>query len=70
MVMDGHRIACLGDVVRYPDGTESTIVSGAGAALALAGTYYTAKLASGERVYARLTMQARRSASIRPARIR
>lgn len=34
MVMDGHRIACVGDVVRYPDGTESKIVSGAGAALA------------------------------------
>jgi uncharacterized Zn-binding protein involved in type VI secretion len=31
--MDGHRIACVGDVVRYPDGTESMIVSGAGAAL-------------------------------------
>lgn len=34
MVMDGHRIACVGDVVRYPDGAESEIVSGAGAALA------------------------------------
>ncbi len=34
MEMDGHRIACVGDVVRYPDGTESKIVSGAGAALA------------------------------------
>jgi uncharacterized Zn-binding protein involved in type VI secretion len=34
MVMDGHRIACVGDVVRYPDGTESKIVSGAGSALA------------------------------------
>jgi uncharacterized Zn-binding protein involved in type VI secretion len=33
MEMDGHRIACVGDVVRYPDGTESKIVSGAGAAL-------------------------------------
>ncbi|MBV6321495.1 PAAR domain-containing protein [Duganella violaceipulchra] len=34
MEMDGHRIACVGDVVRYPDGTESRIVSGAGSALA------------------------------------
>ena len=37
MVMDGHRIACVGDVVRYPDGTESKIVSGAGAAMAYMG---------------------------------
>ena len=37
MEMDGHRIACVGDVVRYPDGTESRIVSGAGAALAYKG---------------------------------
>ncbi len=37
MAMDGHRIACVGDVVRYPDGTESRIVSGAGAALAYKG---------------------------------
>lgn len=37
MEMDGHRIACVGDVVRYPDGTESKIVSGAGAALAYKG---------------------------------
>lgn len=33
MQMDGHRIACVGDVVRYPDGVESRIISGAGAAL-------------------------------------
>lgn len=31
--MDGHQIACVGDIVRYPDGTECRIVSGAGAAL-------------------------------------
>ena len=37
MEMDGHRIACVGDMVRYPDGTESKIVSGAGAALAYKG---------------------------------
>lgn len=28
--MDGFRIACVGDRVRYPDGSESIIVSGAG----------------------------------------
>lgn len=33
MQMDGHRIACVGDIVRYPDGIESRIISGAGAAL-------------------------------------
>ena len=27
---DGFRIACVGDRVRYPDGSESIIVSGAG----------------------------------------
>jgi uncharacterized Zn-binding protein involved in type VI secretion len=37
MVISGHRIACLGDVVRYPDGTESKIVSGAGSALGYKG---------------------------------
>lgn len=37
MEISGHRIACVGDVVRYPDGTESKIVSGAGAALAYKG---------------------------------
>lgn len=35
--MDGHCIACVGDTVRYPDGTESKIVSGAGSALAFKG---------------------------------
>lgn len=34
METDGHRIACVGDVVRYPNGSESKIVSGAGSALA------------------------------------
>jgi uncharacterized Zn-binding protein involved in type VI secretion len=34
MEMDGHRIACVGDIVRYFDGQESKIVSGAGCALA------------------------------------
>ncbi len=37
MEISGHRIACVGDVVRYPNGTESKIVSGAGAALAYKG---------------------------------
>lgn len=31
--MDGHRIASVGDIVRYADGIESRIISGAGAAL-------------------------------------
>jgi uncharacterized Zn-binding protein involved in type VI secretion len=35
MQMDGHWIACVGDVVRYPDGIESRIISGAGAGAAL-----------------------------------
>lgn len=30
--IDGHRIARVGDMVRYPDGTQSQIVSGAGIA--------------------------------------
>lgn len=34
MELDGHLIACVGDRVRYPDGTETKIISGAGAALA------------------------------------
>ena len=34
MEISGHRIACVGDVLHYPDGTESKIVSGAGATLA------------------------------------
>ena len=33
MQMEGHRIACVDVVVRYPDGTESRIISGAGTAL-------------------------------------
>jgi predicted XRE-type DNA-binding protein/uncharacterized Zn-binding protein involved in type VI secretion len=37
MVIREHRISCVGDVVRYPDGTESKIVSGAGSALAYKG---------------------------------
>lgn len=34
MDMEGHQIACVGDVVRYPDGAATKIVSGAGAAFA------------------------------------
>lgn len=30
MEIERHRIACIGDTVRYPDGSESKIVSGAG----------------------------------------
>lgn len=33
MVIDGHRVACVGDTVRYPDGSESKIISGAGFAM-------------------------------------
>lgn len=33
MAHDGRCIACVGDVVRYPDGTESKINSGTGSAL-------------------------------------
>jgi len=33
MHVKGHRIACVGDIVRYQDVSESRIVSGAGAAL-------------------------------------
>lgn len=32
-----HRVACVGDWVRYPDGTETEIVSGAGFAAAFKG---------------------------------
>lgn len=35
--IEGHRIACVGDVVRYPDGSESKIVSGAGVAMMFEG---------------------------------
>ncbi|WP_420105388.1 PAAR domain-containing protein [Herbaspirillum huttiense] len=37
MHVTGHRIACVGDIVRYEDGTESRIISGAGAALTCKG---------------------------------
>lgn len=30
IVIEGHRVARVGDTVRYPDGSESKIVSGAG----------------------------------------
>lgn len=35
--IDGQYIACVGDVVRYPDGSESKIISGAGAAMSYDG---------------------------------
>ncbi len=28
--VDAHKLACVGDIVRYSDGSESVIVSGAG----------------------------------------
>lgn len=37
MEINDHRIACVGDLVRYPDGKESEIVSGAGIAAAFDG---------------------------------
>lgn len=35
--ISGNQVACVGDAVRYPDGRETTIVSGAGAALSFNG---------------------------------
>jgi uncharacterized Zn-binding protein involved in type VI secretion len=53
---DDFRIACVGDRVRYPDGSESEIVSGAGHAstyanrpIALVGSH----IANGDRIVAR-----------------
>jgi uncharacterized Zn-binding protein involved in type VI secretion len=53
---DDYRIACVGDRVRYPDGSESMIVSGAGHAstfadrpIALVGSH----VANGDRIVAR-----------------
>jgi uncharacterized Zn-binding protein involved in type VI secretion len=53
---DDFRIACVGDRVRYPDGSESVIVSGAGHAstyanrpIALVGSH----IANGDRIIAR-----------------
>jgi uncharacterized Zn-binding protein involved in type VI secretion len=53
---DDYRVACVGDRVRYPDGSESEIVSGAGHAstfanrpIALVGSH----VANGDRIVAR-----------------
>lgn len=53
---DDFRVACVGDRVRYPDGSESVIVSGAGHAstfadrpIALVGSH----IANGDRIVAR-----------------
>lgn len=35
--IQGRRIACVGDLVRYPDGRETTLVCCAGAALSVDG---------------------------------
>jgi uncharacterized Zn-binding protein involved in type VI secretion len=50
---DDYRVACVGDRVRYPDGSESVIVSGAGRAstfadrpIALVGSH----VANGDRI--------------------
>jgi uncharacterized Zn-binding protein involved in type VI secretion len=54
--LDDYRVACVGDRVRYPDGSESVIVSGAGHAstfadrpIALVGSH----VANGDRIVAR-----------------
>jgi uncharacterized Zn-binding protein involved in type VI secretion len=54
--MDDYRVACVGDRVRYPDGSESVIVSGAGHAstfanrpIALVGSH----VANGDRIVTR-----------------
>ena len=53
---DDFRVACVGDRVRYPDGSESVITSGAGHAstfanrpIALVGSH----VANGDRIVAR-----------------
>lgn len=53
---DDFRVACVGDRVRYPDGSESVITSGAGHAstfadrpIALVGSH----IANGDRIVAR-----------------
>lgn len=55
--IDPYRIACVGDRVRYPDGSESVIVSGAGEAskfadkpVAVVGSH----IANGDRIVASL----------------
>lgn len=57
LYMGEHKVACVGDLVRYADGTESVIVSGAGYGdtlddkpLALVGSH----IANGDRVAASL----------------
>lgn len=52
-----YKIACVGDLVRYPDGSESTIVSGAGdgqviadRSVALVGSH----VANGDRIVSSL----------------
>lgn len=55
--VDSYRIACVGDRVRYPDGSESVIISGAGEAskfadkpVAVVGSH----IANGDRIVASL----------------
>jgi uncharacterized Zn-binding protein involved in type VI secretion len=55
-VTDDFRVACVGDRVRYPDGSESVIISGAGHAstfadrpVALVGSH----VANGDRIVTR-----------------
>ena len=37
VTIENYPVACVGDIIRYPDGTESKIVSGAGFAAVLDG---------------------------------
>lgn len=49
----GNRVACVGDIVRYPDGHEEHIVSGAGEAMAYLGRPYAiigSQTASGDTI--------------------
>ena len=37
MVIDNFKVALVGDAVRYPDGSETSIISGAGYAMTVGG---------------------------------
>jgi uncharacterized Zn-binding protein involved in type VI secretion len=53
---DDFRVACVGDKVRYPDGSESVITSGAGHATTFAGrpvAVVGSHIANGDRIIAR-----------------
>jgi uncharacterized Zn-binding protein involved in type VI secretion len=55
--VDSYRIACVGDRVRYPDGSESVVISGAGAASTFAGkpvAVVGSHIANGDRIVSSL----------------